>query len=497
MNPKWGVAADDAGPKLAGFNFSNEKEIPAPTPLEWPAGGVSRGAVLRDLLNSEQWRVRFLVVYDALIAGLAVKMGYALSPAYDPIYQEATRHLDVTTAIPLFAVTFLLVAFVWGMYESKRLESTGSAIIPAVGAVATTWGLLILVDYTVTYSAVGRWIVAISALGLCAAAVLPRIVLHLLANDSFNRIIVIGNKHDARLIDSAAKERGDRPVRILQVLQGTSGTGAAGDSTGNLKEFCSRYEVDLIVADERCDTEMLTQATACIQAGTQVCGFAHYYEHMFHKVPVDRIDGGWIFSANLHRRSPLARMLKRGADLFLAGVGLVVTLPLWPFIGLLVKATSEGPVFYTQPRVGQGGRVFSLMKFRTMCQEAESQGCAVWASKDDPRVTLVGRFLRKTRLDEIPQFLNVLNGEMSFVGPRPERPEFVARLQETIPHYGLRHIIKPGITGWAQIMFRYGANEADAKDKLCYDLFYLKYGDLILDIKILIRTLGAMMKGSR
>src|SRR5208283_1232012 len=184
MNPKCGVAADDADPKLAGFNFSNEIEIPAPTPLEWPKGGVSRGAVLRDLLNSEQWRVRFLVVYDALIAGLAVKMGYALSPAYDPIYQEATRHLDVTTAIPLFAVTFLLVAFVWGMYESKRLESTGSAIIPAVGAVATTWGLLILVDYTVTYSAVGRWIVAISALGLCAAAVLPRIVLHLLANDS-------------------------------------------------------------------------------------------------------------------------------------------------------------------------------------------------------------------------------------------------------------------------------------------------------------------------
>jgi exopolysaccharide biosynthesis polyprenyl glycosylphosphotransferase len=497
MNSRTGLVGDDADVDEGRFTQSTATETVAEAPPGWSTNGVSRGAVLRDLLNSEPWRVRLLVVYDALVAWFAVKMGYALSPSYGGALQESARHLDAATMAPVFAAAFVLIAFAWGMYESKCLETRGSAIIPVTGAVATTWCLVILVDYTVTYSAIGRWIVAISGFGLCGAAILPRIVLHLYTNDSFKRIIVIGNKHDARLIDVASKERGDRPIKILHILEGASEAGSVGESSGNLKEFCLRHEVDLIVAGDRCDDEMLAQAAACLQTGTQVCGFTHYYEHMFHKVPVERIDVGWIFSANLQRRSPLARMLKRGADLILATAGLIVTLPLWPIIAVLVKATSKGPVLYTQRRVGQGGAIFSLMKFRTMFQGAERQGRAVWASKDDPRVTFVGRILRKTRLDEIPQFLNVLNGEMSFVGPRPERPEFVGRLQEILPHYGLRHIIKPGITGWAQVMYRYGASESDAKEKLCYDLYYVKYGNVILDLKILVRTVGAMVKGAR
>jgi exopolysaccharide biosynthesis polyprenyl glycosylphosphotransferase len=493
MNSRGGLAVGDTGPKEPDSGFFNVKETAAPAPLEWTAQSMSGRAMLRDLLNSETWRVRFLLIYDTLIAVLAVHLGYTLSPAYHGV----AGHVDAATMVPIFAVTFLLVAFVWGMYESKCLGSVGASIVPAIGAVTMTWGLLILIDYTLTYSIVGRWIVAISAFSLCGAAILPRILLQLFTNDSFKRIIVIGSEQDARLIKTAAKERGDRPVRILQVLSEKPQTGAIGDSMGDLKEFCYRHEVDLIVAGERCDEKTLVQAADCLQTGTQVCGFTHYYEHMFHKVPVDRIDVGWVFSANLHRRSPLDRLLKRGADLFLAGVGLVVTLPLWPIIAIVVKATSVGPVFYTQRRVGQGGRVFTLLKFRTMCNAAESPGCAVWAAKGDPRVTFVGRILRKTRLDEVPQFLNVLSGDMSFVGPRPERPEFVGRLQETISHYGLRHIVKPGITGWAQIMYRYGASEADAKEKLCYDLYYLKYGSPILDLRILIRTLGTLMKGAR
>jgi exopolysaccharide biosynthesis polyprenyl glycosylphosphotransferase len=493
MNSRGGFVIDDAGREGPPAGSSTVQEIDARASLDWSIRGLSSGALLRDLLNSESWRVGFLLVYDALVAGLAVKIGYALSPAYHGV----ARHADVATMVPIFAVTFLFVAFVWGLYESKCLGSPGSAIVSVAGAVVTSWVFLILVDYTLTYTLVGRWIVAISSFCLYGASVLPRIVLHLVSSDSYKRIILVGNMDHASLFDAAAKDRGDRPVKILQVFQAKSQTGDSPNLTSDLRDLCYRHEVDLIVAHEHCDDTTLAQVAACIGAGTQVCGFNHYYEHMFHKVPVDTIDVGWIFSANLHRQGPLSLVLKRGADLCLGGVGLVVTLPLWPVIALLVKATSPGPVFYTQRRVGQTGETFSLMKFRTMRNDAEGQGCPVWAAKGDPRVTFVGGILRRTRLDEIPQFLNVLRGDMSFVGPRPERPEFVGRLQETIPHYGLRHAIKPGITGWAQIMYRYGASEADAKEKLCYDLYYLKYGNLLLDVKILVRTLGAMMKGAR
>jgi exopolysaccharide biosynthesis polyprenyl glycosylphosphotransferase len=185
-------------------------------------------------------------------------------------------------------------------------------------------------------------------------------------------------------------------------------------------------------------------------------------------------------------------LVRRGASFIIALIGLLLTLPIIPIVALLVKLTSPGPVFFSQERVGRKGKTFKVHKFRTMRRDAEAAG-AVWAQKNDPRITSVGRFLRKTLLDEIPKLWCVLKGDMAFVGPRPERPEFVQWLSEAIPYYNLRHIIRPGLTGWAQVRYSYGASLEESKEKLKYDLYYTKHMSLSLDLLIMFETIKTVL----
>ena len=187
---------------------------------------------------------------------------------------------------------------------------------------------------------------------------------------------------------------------------------------------------------------------------------------------------------------------KRVIDLVVAAFILLLSLPLWPVIALAIKTNSRGPVFYTQKRVGKDEKIFSLIKFRSMIDKAEKLG-PKWAEENDDRITSVGKFLRRLHLDELPQLLNVIKGEMSLVGPRPERPQFVAELKKTVPDFGLRHRIKPGITGWAQVNFPYAASLEDSRRKFEYDLYYLENRSLLLDINILWKTMGKLIKGDR
>lgn len=185
---------------------------------------------------------------------------------------------------------------------------------------------------------------------------------------------------------------------------------------------------------------------------------------------------------------------KRVIDLVIAAFILLLSLPLWPVIALAIKANSRGPIFYTQKRVGKNEMIFSLIKFRSMIDNAEKLG-PKWAEENDNRITSVGKLLRRLHLDELPQLLNVIKGEMSLVGPRPERPQFVAELKRAIPDFGLRHRIKPGITGWAQVNFPYAASLEDSRQKFKYDLYYLENRRLLLDINILWKTIGKLIKG--
>ncbi len=195
------------------------------------------------------------------------------------------------------------------------------------------------------------------------------------------------------------------------------------------------------------------------------------------------------------RMTPFMRSYKRIYDIVFSVIGLVISAPLFPVLAVLIKKDSPGSVFYKQLRVGENEVEYFVYKFRTMAQDAEKQTGAIWAQEDDPRVTRIGQFLRKTRLDEIPQLYNVLKGDMSFIGPRPERMAFVERLKETIPFYSTRHFVKPGVTGWAQVCYPYGASDEDALEKMRYDLFYIKNYSVLLDFRIIIDTVRVVLTG--
>ena len=228
-------------------------------------------------------------------------------------------------------------------------------------------------------------------------------------------------------------------------------------------------------------------------AGVQFDHLASVYEEYTGKIAIENLRPSWfVFSSGFHKKEWLLA-IKRLFDVLAAAAGLLLGAPLMLLVAAAVKYTSEGPILYHQTRVGQHGRHFVVHKFRSMRTDAEAGTGAVWAAKIDARVTPIGRFLRKTRLDEIPQLWNVLVGEMSLVGPRPERPEFVASLTKQIPFYGERHVVKPGVTGWAQVSYAYGASVEDALEKLQYDLYYAKNLTLPFDLLIVFQTVKTVL----
>ncbi len=253
-------------------------------------------------------------------------------------------------------------------------------------------------------------------------------------------------------------------------------------------------EVVLAITGE-IHTNMLQALMSCHERGIAMKPLTVLYEDILERVPVEHLGSKglpslfWQSSANL----TTYRLVKRLTDLILGLVGVVILAPLLPFLALAIYVDSPGSVFYTQTRLGRGGRSFRVLKLRSMILHAEQGNEARWASRDDDRITRVGRILRRIRLDELPQVINVLKGEMSIVGPRPERPQFVGQLQEEIPFYRARLAVKPGLTGWAQIKYRYGNTVEDALYKLQYDLYYIKHQSLVMDMLIILRTLRVLL----
>jgi exopolysaccharide biosynthesis polyprenyl glycosylphosphotransferase len=221
---------------------------------------------------------------------------------------------------------------------------------------------------------------------------------------------------------------------------------------------------------------------------------AAFYERVTSRVSLSMMRPSWLIFTGPGRQKRFAALMRTIVHRLAALIGAILSLPIIIVTAILIKLESRGPVFYKQERVGKNGRTFVLTKFRSMKVDAEKEG-PVWASKGDDRTTRVGRVIRKVRVDEIPQFWNILKGEMNFVGPRPERPHFVAQLAEEIPYYQQRHLIAPGLTGWAQIKYPYGASIEDARQKLQYDLFYIKNHGLVFDAIILFETVKIILFG--
>jgi len=285
----------------------------------------------------------------------------------------------------------------------------------------------------------------------------------------------------------------DDPAKQDQVIEDLPVIGTRQD-LASLVKTQNVSEVILAVT-YNVHPELFRALIDCQEQGVQITPMPLLYEEITGKVPVEHIGDNWPVALPLDHPSTRGffPLFKRAIDLSITAIGLTVFVILLPLVALALYIDSPGPIFYTQERVGKGRKTFRLIKFRSMIPNAERKGEAVWAKKGDPRITRVGRFLRLTRLDELPQFINVFRGEMSIVGPRPERPEFVAELEERIPFYRVRHSVKPGMAGWGLIRYGYADSIEDALEKVQYDLYYIKHQSIYLDLLILAKTVGAMI----
>jgi sugar transferase (PEP-CTERM system associated) len=277
------------------------------------------------------------------------------------------------------------------------------------------------------------------------------------------------------------------PVRIsLPVYQPSS-----------LIDLFERQNVDrILLADvDSCSNTLGQQLVTLRARGVAMEDCHSFYERLVSKIAIADLSPEWIVRCKGFRRDRLVMLTKRMVDILASAVGLLVTAPITLLTAAAIKLESPGPILYRQERVGRDDEPFTIYKFRSMCESAEANGQPVWAAEDDPRVTRVGKIIRKLRIDEIPQMINVLRGQMSLVGPRPERPFFVEPLQKKIPYYSLRHSIKPGITGWAQISYPYGDSDEDAIEKLQYDLYYIKNMSALFDLQIIFESLKVVLLG--
>lgn len=315
-------------------------------------------------------------------------------------------------------------------------------------------------------------------------------------------LVVIGTGELASAIAKEIEGRHNSVYRIVAFV----GDGSPGYNPYDapvFKEFedvknvlpLSAIQRVVVAPDDKRGGTPIRTLLKCKLAGTIVEQGVTFYERITGKIMVEKVDPSWIiFSDGFTVSSRWRYFVKRFVDVVLSGGLLLITAPIMIFSTIVIKLESPGPVFYRQERVGEGSISFEVIKFRSMCQDAEKDG-AVWAQKNDSRVTRFGGFIRKVRIDELPQLWNVLKGEMSLVGPRPERQVFVEQLVEDIPYYGIRHVVKPGVTGWAQVSYPYGASKEDALRKLEYDLFYIKNNSIALDLLVIFYTVKTVLFG--
>ena len=410
----------------------------------------------------------------------------------------------------LFCIGAVAGLFAMGLYSSRQRSSRTGLIFRTVAGVMFASVLCALAFYLVPALKVGPAVLGLSVLVSVVSSVVVRILFErVLDQDLFRRrVLVLGaGQHAASLLQ--LRRRSDRRGFKLVAFIETEGDAVSVvperllTHPTDLFAWVQEHEIDevVIAMDDRRQGFRVHELLECRLAGVEVLELATFLERETGKVRLDVTSPSWFIFCDGFRVSPLQLALVRFFDIASSLGLLMVASPLMALTALAIKL-EDGPgaqVVYSQPRVGQHGKVFNVLKFRSMRADAEKPGEARWAVSDDPRVTRVGALIRKIRIDELPQLLNVLRGEMSFVGPRPERPEFVQHLEQVIPYYSERHSVKPGITGWAQLCYPYGASEKDALEKLQYDLYYVKNRSLMFDLAILMQTVEVVLwgKGAR
>lgn len=424
-----------------------------------------------------------------------------------------TAILDSGTTVPPQAVAFALgmviVMSSMGLYQPDLWNNTQSVGMRLISAFVMGFAVTGMVSYLMPSIYPGPVAVGATLIVALTGSVLVRAAFRKWSNLGvfMPRVLVLGTgsrvmrlaeyaqrNPNHRVIGYVAPQSSKHYIPLQHVLPM-----APEDS---LLSVAKKHAIDQIVVavrDRRGGGLPVQQLLECRMNGVNVVELSTFFEREYRQVLLESLNPSWMVLGDGFRQSLFGNIVKRLFDLTVSGVLLVLTLPIMLLAALCIYVESGLPVLYRQERVGQGGRIFTLFKLRSMKNDAESDGTARWASANDDRTTLVGRFIRKWRIDELPQIFNVFRGEMSFVGPRPERPFFVDQLEKQIPFYALRHSAKPGITGWAQVRYPYGASVDDAIEKLQYDLYYVKNHCLFLDIMVLISTVEVVLwgKGAR
>jgi len=413
--------------------------------------------------------------------------------------------------LPLTSVSFvfLLIFYAGGMYEREVItQKLGASFFLPVVVAALGLVVTILAFYADFELHIGRGVLFLASLFIAVGSWIARRLLRMaLGYGLFSKkTLILGGGREAEdvlALLSAEPNSGYSLYGIVSVEPGDTGAFVRGvpvlGDIASLREYVAAYHVEtLVVATPPDKAHTLLHVLRPLRyAGLQILDYVSLYEELGAEIPIDHIDDEWLMHAAMNSSRIHIRQIKRVMDLSASVIGLIVLVPVGVIAAILIKLTSPGPVFFRQKRVGREGRVYTLLKLRTMRQDAEAKTGAVWATAGDRRITPVGRFLRKWRIDEIPQLINVLRGEMSLVGPRPERPEFVALLKQSIPFYQERLMVAPGITGWAQVKFPYATSIEATKRKLQFDLYYIKHMSLYLDVLILLRTFRTIIVGLR
>lgn len=410
----------------------------------------------------------------------------------------------------LFMVVIMACMAALGMYQLDTKQDPESILLKLLPSLAMGFAIMTLIFYLFPDIYFGRGLLAIVMLLALLLILLERTIIfrwpgldHLRS-----KALVLGVGASAKelfhLVEEATVLRNIKIVGFVPFTTEERSVPAAAiiPKTSTLLSLANQYMVnEIIVAtqERRGGTFPIQELLECKIGGIRVTDIAGFFERECNHLRMDSLYPSWLVFGSGFDQGTLRTFIKRLFDLVTSLLLLIVTLPIMLLTALLILIEDGRPLFYRQERVGKGGETYMVIKFRSMFNDAEKEGKPLWATADDPRVTRVGGLIRKLRIDELPQIFNVLKGEMSFVGPRPERPYFVDLLTAQIPYYNMRHSIKPGITGWAQVRYPYGASVEDAIEKLQYDLYYVKNHSLFLDLIILIDTIGVVLlgKGSR
>ncbi len=452
--------------------------------------------------------VVMLVVVDAIVLIGSMYLGIWLRFAGDGA--GFAEHLPILPRALIFMAVVIGCMTAFGVYLRDTSTDRAGVWLRFGATFVAAFVIMSMLLYAFPNISLWRGAFGLSLLISMSGMAFARIVFFAVSkNDNLKRrILVLGAGSRAAQVEQVLAKHGLSGKFDIVGYVATGGCPGHVDSkkvlkaSGSLLGMSIKHRVDEVVVavrDRRGGNLPMAELLECKIEGVNVIELSSFFERETGHVQVDSLNSSWLVFSDGFCRSSARSLLKRIFDVAVSFVMFALTLPIMAITALLIFVESGAPIFYRQARVGECGHVFQILKFRSMRTDAEREGSPVWAQKGDSRVTAVGRVIRALRIDELPQIFNVLRGDMSFVGPRPERPMFVDQLARQIPYYPNRHAVKPGITGWAQVNYPYGASVDDAREKLQYDLYYIKNRSVFLDFVILAQTAQVVLfgKGAR